>query len=350
MKKLIAVLIALAMVLSMSVMSFAAFGSIKSPADIVKEYGSGETDLEGFFNKCISLEDWQLSDYGNWWNYIDANNAIRSQGIYTKSDDTLMNWDEAWAAYYACLVGGITSDPTGAIGEIVGSVQDGYVEAGDAIKMVGDAAMGGAGGDGGAGDLSGVIDEIIGAIGGGGEEAQPEISTEAYVEELKALINSGADFETVTTKISGDLESGKIVVSQLPDIAKGLTDLIDAGEIENNETVQQILEFINGIGGGSGEGVTFPDFGDITLPGDEGNSESGSFLDTILGIIGSIGDIFNPDAGDEPTPDDPADPGTTDTPTEIPDTGDVSFVAVAAVAAVAGVALVLTRKKHNDAE
>lgn len=344
MKKLIAVLIALAMVLSMSVMSFAAFGGVQSPADIVNDNGSGESDYPGFFNKSVSLEDWQLSDYANWSNYVDANTDIRNQGIYTKEDGTLMNWEEAWQAYYALLLGGVTSDPTTAIGEIVGSVQGGYVEAGDAIKMVGDAAMGGAGGDGGAGDMSGVIDQIIGAIGGG--EAEPEVSTAAYVEELKALINEGADFETISTKISEDIASGKIVASQLPDIAKSLTELIDAGEIENNETVQQILEFINGFGG-EGEGVTFPDFGDITLPGDEGNSESGSFLDTILGIIGSIGDIFNPDAGDEPA-DDPADPGT-DISTEIPDTGDVSFVAVAAVAAVAGAALVLTRKK-NDAE
>lgn len=344
MKKLIAVLIALAMVLSMSVMSFAAFGSIKSPADIVNEYGAGESDKEAFFNNAVSLEAWQLEDYANWWKYIDANKAIRSQGIYTKSDDTLMNWDEAWAAYYACLLNGASSNPTGAIGEIVGSVQNGYVEAGDAIKMVGDAVMGGAGGDGASGDLSGVIDQIIGSIGG---EKQPEVSTDAYVEELKALINEGAGFETISAKIGDDLASGKIVASQLPDIAKGLSALIDAGEIENNETVQQILEFINGLGNGN-EGVTFPEFGDITLPVDIGNSESGSFLDTILGIIGSIGDIFNPDdSTDEPS--DPADPGT-DTPTEIPDTGDVSFVAVAAVVAVAGAALVLTRKKHNDAE
>lgn len=345
MKKLIAVLIALAMVLSMSVMSFAAFNGQKSPADAIKsdvDGIGGGVAYDVVWNKAVGYTSLEPSDALNLIYYGYAKDDITRAGIYAKEDGSLMNWDEAWQAYYAFLVSNMVSDPVNVIKEVKASVDAGHVESGDAIKMIGDAAMGGIGGDGGAGDLSGVIDQIIGSIGGGQE---PEISTADYVNELKELINSGADFETVTAKISDDLASGKIVASQLPDIAKALTELIDAGEIENNETVQQILEFINGLGGEGG--VEFPSFGDITLPWDQGNSESGSFLDTILGIIGSIGDIFNPDAGDEPT-DTPIDPGT-DEPTEIPDTGDVSFVAVAAVAAVAGVALVLTRKK-NDAE
>ncbi len=336
MKKLIAVLIALAMVLSMSVMSFASWTTadgetISSPSEIAtKEMWERAANPTGSDLFDPNLPGIQIN--------------IRQQKIYTKEDNvSIMTWDEAWVAYYNLVLSGVSSNPTGAVGEIVNSVKDGHVAAGDAIKMVGDAVMGGVGGDGGAGDLSGVIDQIIGSIGGGKE---PEVTTEAYVEELKALINSGADFDAISTKISDDLTSGKIVVSQLPDIAKALTELIDAGEIENNETVQKILEFIDSLGGEGG--IEFPSFGDITLPWDQGNSESGSFLDTILGIIGSIGDIFNPGAGDDPSADDPSDPGT-DEPTEIPDTGDVSFVAVAAVAAVAGVALVLTRKK-NDAE
>lgn len=346
MKKLIAVLIALAMVLSMSVMSFATFNGQKSPADAIKsdvDGIGGGVAYDVVWNKATGYTPLEASDALKLAYYAYAEEDITKANIYAKEDGSLMNWDEAWQAYYAFLVSNMMLDPVNVIKEVKASVDAGYVESGDAIKMIGDAAMGGIGGDGGAGDLSGVIDQIIGSIGGGQE---PEISTDAYVEELKALINSGADFETITTKISDDLASGKIVASQLPDIAKALTELIDAGEIENNETVQQILEFINGLGGG--EGGSFPSFGDITLPWDDGNSESGSFLDTILGIIGSIGDIFNPGTGDDPSADDPSDPGT-DEPTEIPDTGDVSFVAVAAVAAVAGVALVLTRKK-NDAE
>ncbi len=338
MKKLIAVLIALAMVLSMSVMSFAEFAGKKSPADLSN--GSLEE-----YNKAVTGDGWDINDYVNFSFYIDLRNNIKNQEIYTDENGNLMMWDDAWTAYYDYVLANASEDPVTAVTEIVGSVTSEYVAPGDAITKVGESVMGGIGGDGESGDLSGVVSDIIDQITGG--EKQPEVTTEAYVEELKALINSGTDFETISTKISDDIASGKIVVSQLPDIAKGLTDLIDAGEIENNETVQKILEFIDGLGGGEGGG--FPSFGDITLPWDDGNSESGNFLDTILGIIGSIGDIFNPDAGDDPATDDPTDPGT-DEPTEIPDTGDVSFVAVAAVAAVAGVALVLTRKKHNDAE
>lgn len=346
MKKLIAVLIALTMVLSMSVISFASYNGQKNPADVVStqivSIGGGVT-ADVVWNKATGYTQFESSDALKLIYYGYAKEDITNANIYAKEDGTLMNWDEAWQTYYDYLVANLMTDPINVITEVKATIDGGYVETGDAISMLGQAAMGGIGGDGGSGDLSGIVDQIIGSITGGDKE--PEVTTDAYVEELKALINEGADFETISTKIGDDLASGKIVVSQLPDIAKALTELIDAGEIENNETVQKILEFINSLGGEGG--IEFPDFGDIKLPWDNDNSESGSFLDTILGIIGSIGDIFNPDPGTD-DPSDPSDPGT-DEPTEIPDTGDVSFVAVAAVAAVAGAALILTRKK-NDAE
>ena len=338
MKKLIAVLIALAMVLSMSVMAFAGFNGVKSPVDITNEHGATQDD----YNNAISLEDWKLSDYANWWQYIDIRRDIEKEGIYTKEDGSFMTWEEAWQAYYVYVLQNATSDIGTAAPEIISIVQEGYVPAGDAISIAGQTIMGGIGGDGESGDLSGVIDEIIGNITGGNQE--PEISSEEYVDELAALIDEGVAFEDITKKIGEDLASGKIVVSQLPEIVEIISNRVDAGEIENNETVQQVLEFINSIGGEGG--IEFPDFGDIKLPWDNDNSSSGSFLDTILGIIGSIGDLFNPSEPDDPSVSDPSNPGTTD---PIPDTGDVSCVAVAAVAAVAGIALVLTRKK-SDAE
>lgn len=334
MKKLIAVLIALAMVLSMSVMAFAEFAGVKSPIEV--------SITQEDYEKACSLEDWQLNDYANWWNIIDLRRQIESQGIYTKEDGSLMTWDEAWQAYYAYVLQNATSDVTTAVPEIITIVKDGYVPAGDAISIAGQTIMGGIGGDGESGDLSGVIDEIIGNITGGNQE--PEVSSEEYVDELAALIDEGVAFEDITKKIGEDIASGKIVVSQLPEIVEIISTRVDTGEIENNETVQQVLDFINSIGGEGG--IEFPDFGDIKLPWDNDNSSSGSFLDTILGIIGSIGDLFNPSEPDTPSTNDPTDPGSND---PIPDTGDVSFVAVAAVAAVAGAALVLTRKK-NDAE
>lgn len=337
MKKLIAVLIALAMVLSMSVMAFAEFAGVKSPV----EAAGSQDDYE----KALSLEDWQINDYANWWNIIDGRKKIEDQGIYTKEDGSLMTWEEAWQAYYSYVLQNAASDPQIAITEIMAIISDGYVSAGDAIAIAGETVMGGIGGDGESGDLSGVVDQIIGGITGGDKE--PEVSADAYADELAELINSGAAFEDITKKIGDDIASGKIVTNQLPDIAKAISAKVEAGEIENNETVQKILDFMEGLGGESG--IEFPDFGDIKLPWDNDNSSSGNFLDTILGIIGSIGDLFNPSEDpEEPTPGLSGDeePGTTD---PIPDTGDVSFVAVAAVAAVAGAAFILTRKK-NDAE
>lgn len=334
MKRIIAVLIALAMVLSMSVMAFAAFAEKQSPADLAE-------GVEENYRNAVNLEDWQLNDAANWWKYIEIRQKIEEQGIYTKEDGSLMTWEEAWQAYAKYVASNLSSDPANAATELVGLVQNGYLEAGDLISIIGESIMGGIGGDGESGDLSGVISGIIDKITGGNKE--PEVTADQYVEELVALINSGASVDEITSKISDDIASGKIVLNQIPDIINILSSKIEAGEIENNETVQQILDFFKGLGGGEG-GFEFPDFGDITLPWDNGNSENGSFLDTILGIIGSIGDLFNPTNPD--TPDDPSNNGGNST---IPNTGDVSFVAVAAVAAVAGVAFVLTRKK-SDAE
>lgn len=335
MKKIIAVLIALAMVLSMSVMAFAAFAGVKSPAE------AANGTEENYRNAC-SLEDWQIEDYANWWQYIEIRQEIEKQGIYTKEDGSVMTWEEAWSAYYAYVLQNATSDPTNAVAEIMAMIKGGYIQPGDAIAKAGEVIMGGIGGDGENGDLSGIVDKIIGGITGGDKE--PEVTADQYADELTALINSGASFDEIAKKIGEDIANGKIVANQIPDIVNIISSRVESGEIENNETVQKIIDFMKGLGSGEG-GIEFPDFGEITLPWDNGNSESGSFLDTILGIIGSIGDIFNPS---NPDPDDPSNNGNNGNNT-IPDTGDVSFVAVAAVAAVAGAAFVLTRKK-SDAE
>lgn len=337
MKRLIAVLIALAMVLSMSVMAFAGYNGKSSPSEI--------TESQEDYEKALSLTSLELEDTRKFGRYIKIRNAVIEQGIYVNEDGSFMTWDDAWKAYAAYVASDIKNNPKDAATELVALVQNDRVPAGDVISIVGQSVAGGIGGDGQEGDLSETISGIIDQITGG--EKEPEVSADAYADELAELLNSGATEEEIIQKISDDLGNGKIVANQIPDIAKAVSAKVEAGEIENNETVQKILDFVNGIGGGEG-GFEFPDFGDIKLPWDNDNSSSGSFLDTILGIIGSIGDLFNPSTPDDPTPGPGSneEPGTTD---PIPDTGDVSFVAVAAVAAVAGAALVLTRKK-NDAE
>lgn len=93
--------------------------------------------------------------------------------------------------------------------------------------------------------------------------------------------------------------------------------------------------------------------------GDDDSDGSGSFLDTILGVLGGLGDILfggggeetpeeSTDDNDDPWNDDETTTGSNDS--QVPNQGDTSVVAVATVALVAGAALVLTRKKSEDAE
>lgn len=348
MKKLIAVIVALAMVLSMSVMAFAEFNDVKSPSDIASDESEFNSAADNFLSSKHSM--------------------IANQGIYTKDNGSLMHWEDAWYAYYSYVLENASVDPGAAVTEIVDIVSNGYVPAGDAISMAGEALMGGIGGDGEEGDLSGVIDDILSNLGSiFDSEVEPEVTAEEYAQELADLINEGASFDEIAQKIGDDLASNKIVVSQLPDIATALSELVEIGEVEDNETVQKILELIEKLGGEGDGGFEFPDFGDFTLPWDKDNSSSGSFLDTILGILGSIGDLLfgggsgdgEGNGGDYNWGDNWGDGdglgdifggGDGDTTTVIPNTGDVSFIAVAAVAAVAGAALILTRKKNDDAE
>ncbi len=372
MKKVIAVLIALAMVLSMSVMAFAGFKEVLSPADIC--------DNQKDYDKAATVDGWDINDVVNFSWYIELRAKMKAQGIYEDENGNLMAWNDAWAAYYNYVLSNASEDPQVAITEIVGSITSEYVSAGDAISIIGNFIMGGTGGDGQTGDLSGIISDLIDKITNGGN-AEGQVTSEAYVDELVELLKANTSFEDITKKIGEDLASGKIVVKQIPEITSGLRAKIEAGELDDNETVQKIVTFLEGLGNALPDikdpslpditlpSVSLPDFSDITLPGGDDNSALGGFVDVILGIIGTISDIFNPDKDDDDPPsggdDDPPfdggdgdnfgdvdgnDPGDDDGTTDpIPDTGDVSFVAVAAVAAVAGVAFVLTRKK-SDAE
>ncbi len=344
MKKVIAVLIALAMVLSMSVMAFAGFHElIYSPSECGKEKNGAECTKEDW-DKAINLSSLQIEDFANFSKYINIRINIDEMGYVNEESGEYATWEEAWKLYLTYVVMFANEDTSGAVKQIIGIVKDGYVSVGDAISIISEVAKDNPGGDGNTGDISGILSGVFEAIKDMlPKDKEPEVTADQYAEELAELINSGAAFEDITKKIGDDLESGKIVVKQIPDIAKAVSEKVEAGEIENNETVQKILDFFKNFGGEGGS--DFPSFGDITLPWDNGNSESGSFLDTIMGIIGSIGDLFNPTPDEPSDPSNPSDPGDT----TIPDTGDVSFVAVAAVAAVAGAALVLTRKK-SDAE
>ena len=171
--------------------------------------------------------------------------------------------------------------------------------------------------------------------------------------------------------IVGEGDDGVYTVEDLPTVL--------AAFAENSTDVEKLAAAAEQITAGLEDmGVVLPDLDDMLPPSGEGNEggegdeellpddneEPGStddFLNTILGILGSIGDmIFG--SGDE-TPEDPSGDGNGDDTWEdgedvdggddddlISDTGDTTVLSVAAVALVAGAALVLTRKKSEDAE
>lgn len=169
--------------------------------------------------------------------------------------------------------------------------------------------------------------------------------------------------------IVGEGDEGVYTVEDLPVVLSAF--------VENSEDADKLLAAVEQIEAGLADmGIVLPEADDIlppageggdeesTLPEDEEATDDTDFLNTILGILGSIGDmIFGSDdsTGDDDTTgdtgDDTWDDGETDgTDTDgdddelVSDTGDTTVISVAAVALVAGAALVLTRKKSEDAE
>ncbi len=144
--------------------------------------------------------------------------------------------------------------------------------------------------------------------------------------------------------------------------------------VENSNDASKLLAAVEQITAGlESMGIVIPEIDDVlppageggdeesTLPEDEEPTDDTGFLNTILGILGTIGDLIFGGGSDTPsdTPtDDPTDDtwgdGDADTDGDddnlISDTGDTTVISVAAVALVAGAALVLTRKKSEDAE
>ena len=164
--------------------------------------------------------------------------------------------------------------------------------------------------------------------------------------------------------IVGEGDEGIYTVDDLPTVLTAFA--------ENSTDVEKLAAAAEQITAGlESMGIVLPEIPELPeLPGGEGNEGDGNlpedeepsddtdFLNTILGILGSIGDMIfgsgdetpsEPSDGDEAFPDDEANPDG-DSDDLISDTGDTTVISVAAVALVAGAALVLTRKKSEDAE
>lgn len=193
-----------------------------------------------------------------------------------------------------------------------------------------------------------------------GEDLTPESLGAYYVELLNA---PDADVAAIAQEFVNDM-------SLFPEPA----DMVTVVMVLTQGVVPEIMdEFmaevealsgvdLPGIGGNGGtEPLPDPDQNQDETPEleEDDTDSSGSFLDTILGVLGGLGDILFGGGGE--TPEEPSDdnddpwnggeePTTDSGASQVPNQGDTSVVAVATIALVAGAALVLTRKKSEDAE
>ena len=204
----------------------------------------------------------------------------------------------------------------------------------------------------------------------GEEVIKPTDPAELGVYYAELLNAEDSDPAAVAQMILDDMiiaegDEGVYTVEDLP--------VVLAAFAENSTDVEKLAAAAAQIEAGLTDmGIILPEFDDVlpppsgedeesTLPEDEEPTDDTGFLNTILGILGSIGDMIFGGGSDTPsdTPsgdngDDAWGDGDADADGDdddlVSDTGDTTVISVAAVALVAGAALVLTRKKSEDAE
>lgn len=210
----------------------------------------------------------------------------------------------------------------------------------------------------------------IPAFAEGEEVVKPTDPTELGVYYAELLNAEDSDPAVVAKMILDDLiigegDEGVYTVEDLPAVLTAFA--------QNSNDVDKLVAAMEQIEAGlESMGIVVPEMPEMPelpeLPGggeggelpedDETAGDDGDLLNTILGILGSIGDMIfgggeetpnEPSDGDDAFPDDNANPDD-DGDDLISDTGDTTVLSVAAVALVAGAALALTRKKSEDAE
>ncbi len=263
MKKILAVILSLAMILSMNVVGFATGDAVEGEEVVGGEIVGGDV--------------------------VDGGDATEGEDTEPDGSKPADPTDvEGWTAYYVVLLGEATTNPTAVITvvpEIAGNVTSGEIDMDTFTSAFPEAAKT-VGGD--------VVNQIVWGV--------------------EELLSSDLNSDGYVGKPDGSIDDG-----QLPEEDEG-----NAG----------------------------------------GGFDIGGLLDTVLGILGTIGDLLFGGSGGGDTP--PSEPGDDDEDlwgddgddnwgddgdgSTIPDTGDTTVFAVAAVALAAGAALVMTRKKSEDAE
>lgn len=185
-----------------------------------------------------------------------------------------------------------------------------------------------------------------------------------YIIVLADATENPLDLVTVIGSIAGDVIDGKITMDTFTTAFPAAAEAIGGGTVNQilwgvESLLSQDLDGDYEIGKPDGVLEVTPEEGDGELEEDETPTDDTGFLNTILGILGSIGDMIfgsgdGDTSGDDPSGDAWGDDTNGDTNADddnlVSDTGDTTVLSVAAVALVAGAALVLTRKKSEDAE
>lgn len=205
-----------------------------------------------------------------------------------------------------------------------------------------------------------------------GEESttvKPTDPAELGVYYAELLNAEGSDPAAVAAEMLDDLivtegDEGLYTVEDLPVVLAAFEEnSTDAAKLA--AAVAQIATGLESLGVIiPGESTTEEDTSEDESLEDDTTGDGGDtdFLNTILGILGSIGDMIfgsgddsgsgsgsGDGSGDDAWGDDSS-AGGSDSDDLVADTGDTTVLSVAAVALVAGAALVLTRKKSDDAE
>lgn len=326
MKKILAVVLSLAMILSMTVVGFAA----EAPAA-----DAGVDAWAAYYAEV--LVDENLTD------------EEKADAIYSNTAEPQLLLDALLATYSTLIEQGI--DPIDVIIIVVDKLEeDTGINAEDELGLdIND--------DGFIGDPA------------NGNAVKPTESTDVegwttyYVTLFAQAATDPSAMLDVVGEIAGDIMSGAIDMDTFTSVLPAAAAQV--GENVVNQVIWGIEEFIEQDINSDGY-VGKPDgsIDDGQLPEEEPSGGIGDFLsgllDTVLGILGTIGDLLFGGGSDEPgttpgTPDE--DPwgddfwgDTEGDGSTIPDTGDTTVFAVATVALVAGAALVMTRKKSDDAE
>ena len=199
--------------------------------------------------------------------------------------------------------------------------------------------------------------------GSGGGSSTDKYTAEEYGKKIVDMLAEGKGVSDIASTVVSDLMGGKIDPATIPDVITYVTENADTSDSD----VSGVLDFLEGLadqigggesiipGGGDGD-ISLPDLGGLgDLFSNFDISSIGSLLSgipligpLIAGLFGG-GDDDGGNGGGSNSGDNTWDDGGTDDFSNN-DTGDVSFIAVGTVALVAGAALILTRKRNKEEE